>query len=317
MTAADTRQEPLVPSEVDLRDFAFMPLEVARLRRSKAWLIAKRKPEVGFYMMNLWCAAWHDVPAGSLEDDDDVLADLAMCSPARWAKVRDDALHGWVRCDDGRLYHPTVAEKALQSWEAKKAQRQRTEAARTAREQKKSQSLPGGDTRNVTKPATTPVTKSVTDNVTESKGEGEGEGEGQSSGSKEPSAGVRAPAERERIELRTAIAKEFQRAGTLPPETGRVAVWLAKGYRPDLILAVITEIISGGKTPKSLNYFDLPIEEAHAKPPSNGSRENGGPRLSGDRRGADRAAIRSTLDQIYANADEIDRQRGLAPETTP
>lgn len=96
-----------------------MPLMVARLRKSKAWVKAKRNPALGFYMINLWTAAWHEQPAGSLEDDDDVLADAAMCDPAKWAKVREDALRGWVKCDDGRLYHPVVCEQVLNSWKSK------------------------------------------------------------------------------------------------------------------------------------------------------------------------------------------------------
>lgn len=124
---------PLVPPEVDLRDFAFMPLEIARLRQSRAWLIAKKNPELAFYMMNLWMAAWHQRPAGSLEDDDEVLLDLSMCKPARWNAVRDQALRGWVKGDDGRLYHPVVAEKVMESWKSKQAQRARTAAATAAR----------------------------------------------------------------------------------------------------------------------------------------------------------------------------------------
>src|SRR5947207_1458685 len=56
---------PLVPVEVDLRDFAFMPLEVSRLLRSRTWLKARRRPEIGFYLVNLWAGAWHEVPAAS------------------------------------------------------------------------------------------------------------------------------------------------------------------------------------------------------------------------------------------------------------
>lgn len=118
--------EPLTPGEADLRDFRFMPLEIFRLRRSKAWLACKRRPELAFYMLNLWTASWHERPAGSLEDDDDVLADLAMCSPEKWPKVRDAVLRGWAKCQDGRLYHPVVAEKVVEAWSAKVAQRLRT-----------------------------------------------------------------------------------------------------------------------------------------------------------------------------------------------
>lgn len=115
-----TLPAPLTPPDCDLRSLPYMPLEVERLRRSKAWLQARRKPALGFYTTNLWARSWHEVPAASLEDDDDVLADAAMCSPEEWPNVRDAALRGWVKCEDGRLYHPVVAEKALEAWKAKK-----------------------------------------------------------------------------------------------------------------------------------------------------------------------------------------------------
>jgi hypothetical protein len=119
MASMNDLPDPLMPADCDLRDFAFMPLDIQRLRRSKAWLKAKRNPALGFYMVNLWTAAWHDVPAGSLEDDDDVLADLAMCDPVKWLKLKADVLHGWVKCSDGRLYNPTTCEKARESWTSK------------------------------------------------------------------------------------------------------------------------------------------------------------------------------------------------------
>src|SRR5687767_3289068 len=108
--------QPLTPPDCNLRDFPFMPLHVHRVMGSKAWLKAKRKPALGFYMLNLWMASWHEIPASSLEDDDDVLCDKAMCSPEAWDDVRSAVLHGWVRCSDGRLYHPVVAEQALEAW---------------------------------------------------------------------------------------------------------------------------------------------------------------------------------------------------------
>jgi hypothetical protein len=126
----DQLPDPLTPADCDLRDFAFMPLEVERLRRSRAWLLAKRTPELAFYQINLWTASWHDLPAASLEDDDDVLADLAMCDPKRWKKIKTEALRGWVKCSDGRLYHPVVAEKARESFKGKLEQRWRSECGR-------------------------------------------------------------------------------------------------------------------------------------------------------------------------------------------
>lgn len=108
--------EPLVSAEVDLRGFPFVPLYIERLTKSKAWLVCKRRPELAFYMLNLWMRAWHETPAGSIEDDDDVLADAAMCELRRWGKLRADVLRNWTKCSDGRLYHPVVAELAKESY---------------------------------------------------------------------------------------------------------------------------------------------------------------------------------------------------------
>lgn len=180
--------KPPVPAHCDLRDFPYMRLYIARLRRSKSWLLAKKQPELGFYMMNLWSASWHSLPASSLEYDDDLLADQAMCDARRWAKVKEGALHGWALCAaDGLIYHPVVAEIAIEAWDIKLAQRSRTEAARQAREEKRRQrtaEAPTGSVTDtvtgvVTDTVTDTVTEDVTDNVTSSKREREGEREGE------------------------------------------------------------------------------------------------------------------------------------------
>lgn len=129
--------EPLVPAEVDLRDFGFMPLDVRRLLTSETWIEAADTPKVGHAAMCLWAEAWHQLPAASLPDNDKVLARLAMCDARTWAKLRPKILAGWVKCSDGLLYHPVVAEKALESWKAKLSQRERTRAATEAREAKR------------------------------------------------------------------------------------------------------------------------------------------------------------------------------------
>ena len=123
----------MTPANCDLRDFAFMPLDVERLRRSKAWLKAKRRKELAFYVINLWMSSWHEVPAASLEADDDVLADRAMCDPDTWDELKNDILHGWVLCTDGRLYHPVVAEKAVEAWQKKEKYRERSRKGNAAR----------------------------------------------------------------------------------------------------------------------------------------------------------------------------------------
>ena len=121
---------PLVPADCDLRDFPFMPLDVVRLRDSD--IAALTSGDEFRAAIMLWCAAWHQVPAASIPDDDIVLARLAGYGRVvkEWQKVRENALRGWVKCSDGRLYHPVVAEKARDAWKAKLEQRWKTECAR-------------------------------------------------------------------------------------------------------------------------------------------------------------------------------------------
>jgi hypothetical protein len=133
---SDDLQPPLVPADVDLRDFGFMPLDVVRLRDSD--LAALASGDEFRAAVLLWCAAWHQVPAASLPGDERLLARYSGAG-ARWGKVRAMALRGFVKCADGRLYHVVIAEKALESWDRKQAQRDRTRKATEARNEQRNE----------------------------------------------------------------------------------------------------------------------------------------------------------------------------------
>lgn len=111
--------KPLVPAHVDLRDFAFMPLDAVRLRDSS--LAVEASGDEFRAAVLLWCVAWHQVPAASLPDNDRVLANYVGFGRdlKSWRKVREGALRGFVPCDDGRLYHAILSQKAGESWEKK------------------------------------------------------------------------------------------------------------------------------------------------------------------------------------------------------
>ncbi|WP_375458873.1 DUF1376 domain-containing protein [uncultured Enterovirga sp.] len=137
----------------DVRRLPYMPLQIERLRKSKAWLRCKREPHLAFYLMNLWMRAWHELPAGSIESDEDVLADAAMCDPDGWAAVRDDVMRGWD-LRDGRYYHSTVTELAAEAATKLRGNSNRTVAAREALEAKRSQSSEATVTVSVTETVT-------------------------------------------------------------------------------------------------------------------------------------------------------------------
>lgn len=115
--------EPLVPADCDLSDFPYMELDVRRLRDSR--FASTPNGDAFRAGVLLWCAAWHQIPAASLPDDDVELANLAgygrmPISVREWKKVRAEALSGFVKCSDGRLYHPVIAEKAVAAGAAKR-----------------------------------------------------------------------------------------------------------------------------------------------------------------------------------------------------
>ena len=121
---------PLTPADCDLRDFAFMPLDVHRLLSSETWILGSDSEKIA--ALSLWLASWHQIPAASLPNSDKMLAHLSGAGSA-WKRVRAHALRGWVECDDGRLYHRTVAEKANEAWQKKLSQRERSKKGNAAR----------------------------------------------------------------------------------------------------------------------------------------------------------------------------------------
>ncbi|MFF7398866.1 DUF1376 domain-containing protein [Achromobacter sp. NPDC008082] len=90
-----------------------MPLDTERLLDSD--MMALSTGEELKTALRLWCKSWNQEPAASLPDDDRILAHLAGKDLSAWRKVRDMALRGFVKCSDGRLYHPVIAEKAIEA----------------------------------------------------------------------------------------------------------------------------------------------------------------------------------------------------------
>jgi len=126
-----------VPPDADLRDFHFYPLEVRRLLDSA---LSATNAEVFRVAVLSWCVAWHQLPAGSLPNDDAALARLMGFGRdlRGWKKVRAaGGMRGWEAAEDGLLYHPVVTAKVIEALAGKRKQRNQTEAARLALLQKK------------------------------------------------------------------------------------------------------------------------------------------------------------------------------------
>jgi hypothetical protein len=128
--------DPIVPAEVDLRGYEFMPFYGHHLFGSD---FNSRVSDAGWRAaVTLWWAAWNQVPAASLPNNEAALcrlADLGRDLKA-WRKVKADALHGFIECSDGRIYHKALAVWALEAWakrEDHKAGKARLERHRAER----------------------------------------------------------------------------------------------------------------------------------------------------------------------------------------
>jgi len=106
------RPEPPIPDACDLREHAEVPLDVSWFQQVFLPLhtLSGTVPSA----VRLWLAAWQQVPAGSLPNDDRLLCALSGGHRlSRFQKDKEALLQGWVLCSDDRWYHPVLAEQVL------------------------------------------------------------------------------------------------------------------------------------------------------------------------------------------------------------
>jgi hypothetical protein len=118
---------PFTPSNCDLRGLEWMPFYGDRLFASDTWLMAG--PEGRCAALTLWWAGWKQSPAGSLPDNDRALAQLAGYGIVvkSWLAIKDEAMRGWIKCSDGRLYHGIVCELAIEAMSRRTEHQEATE----------------------------------------------------------------------------------------------------------------------------------------------------------------------------------------------
>ncbi|CAK0771740.1 hypothetical protein WCLP8_4770002 [uncultured Gammaproteobacteria bacterium] len=123
-----TLPPPLVPDDCDVRNIDGFILDTVRLLGSE--FMALSTGDEFKAAVTLWCRAWQQSPPASLPDDDRVLCSFAGYGRdlKAWATARPMAIHGFVKCSDGRLYHPVLAADAIR---AAKARKQKQNAIRS------------------------------------------------------------------------------------------------------------------------------------------------------------------------------------------
>ena len=115
------------PATVRAKGWRF-ELDHERIEASATWALAPA--ELRPWLLMLWMTSWKQTPCGSLDSDDAVIA-ARIGMPARmWAKHRAVLMRGWVKADDGRLYHATVTELVIEMMERRRSESDRKAAQR-------------------------------------------------------------------------------------------------------------------------------------------------------------------------------------------
>lgn len=288
--------DPLSPSDCDLRDFPFLPLDIQRLFNSEFHALADDAAwRAG---LTLWLKSFHQVPSGSIPDDDISLTRLAELGRdvKTWKKIRDMALRGWIKCNDGRLYHPVVAEKAAEAWKGKKNQRSRTSKARLqAMLTKLAKASDAFDFSHIENNINTlldelllslsqtefnSIKMSVTDSVTEAKRKRKGKGEGKRDFNTVPNGTDGEPSNSPELPISQDAAKAMtktelwasgksllQQAGMPAAQCGSFVGKLCKDYGDDIVIdAVRSTVVDRPADPAS--YLKSICQKAKGERPN-------------------------------------------------
>lgn len=177
--------EPLAGLDVDCRGLDFMPLDVARLRDSD--LVAISSGDGFKAAVLLWAKSWWEIPAGSLLNNERALARAVGMSEKEFDKVRAEALHGWILCSDGRLYHPVIVDFA-----EKAAKNRRNQSERANSRWAKERAKKAGKTTTVPSPikATAKAARNAVEYAQSMQGRGRGRERDSDSNESDGSAAV-------------------------------------------------------------------------------------------------------------------------------
>ena len=122
---------------IDLSSMTYMPLMIKEFVASR--LVNGVKSIYSINNLALCASAFHQVPAGSVPDDDIEIATMSgfRGSDEEFQQAKAVILRGFIKHADNRWYHPFVVRRSIEIWDKNEHQRERyrsqTEKANEAR----------------------------------------------------------------------------------------------------------------------------------------------------------------------------------------
>lgn len=117
------------PADTRAKGWRF-ELDYEKVEQSSTWALAPA--DMRPWLLMLWMTAWKQVPCGSLDNDDALIAARIGMPTKTFSKHREVLRRGWWLAEDGRLYHDTIALRVAEMLEYR-----RKNAARVANHKSK------------------------------------------------------------------------------------------------------------------------------------------------------------------------------------
>lgn len=98
-------------------------IDLPRIKCSKTWLLCPQPYRN--HLLRLWVESWDSTPAGTYENDDEIIAARIDLGMDVFQGIREYLMRGWVLHSNSLLYHPYITEMVISIIAARNADNRR------------------------------------------------------------------------------------------------------------------------------------------------------------------------------------------------
>jgi hypothetical protein len=131
-----TSDLPEPPYPADTKANGYKPeVDWQRIKASKTWRLCPVGQRNN--LLRLWTESWNEVPAGSWESDDELIAAAIDVPLEEFRGYRSALMRGWQLHSDDRLYHPFITSQVEEMLRRRTSSAHRVRAWRERKEREK------------------------------------------------------------------------------------------------------------------------------------------------------------------------------------
>lgn len=119
--------DPPYPADIRAKGFTFA-IDWELIKQGKTWILCS--PDMRPWLLLLWAVSWTNAPAGTYDNDDELIAASIGMDLRLFQANRDRLMRGWRLHSDGRLYHDHITSLVLEMAGRREKDRARVSAWR-------------------------------------------------------------------------------------------------------------------------------------------------------------------------------------------